>query len=108
MDDFMQRVFHPDSRFPVIVRTWGDEPVRLYLYRIENNMCFVGSKDCKKPIGLPANQVFAFDLDKFDALFTAFQHGQNGRVSEQWAKQSVDDFACIKQTHKQVHIPDSK
>ncbi len=49
----------------VMVRAWGDEPVSLLLYRIDNTTCYVGSENADRPIGLPGDQVFGFDVDRF-------------------------------------------
>lgn len=98
----------------VIVRSWGDEPVRLFLHRIENNRCFVGIEYASRPIGLPFWEVFAFDVDRFSALSTAFRHGNTSKLGELWANISVDDFACNKYRdvlllhHDQENIADSQ
>ena len=98
--------------FPVTVRAWGDEPVRLFLHRIENNRCYVGNERSVHPIGLPIEQVFAFDMDTFTGLSTAFQQGDVGKLGELWANLGVDDFACNKYkislecSHDQEHIAD--
>jgi hypothetical protein len=82
-----------DAGSAVIVRAWGDEPVKLYLYKIENKRVFVGSENCKSPIGIPLEQVFPFDLDAFDHLCTAFQQ-DGGKMGEHWANIGMDDFSC--------------
>jgi hypothetical protein len=79
---------------PVIVRAWGDEPVKLVLYRIDNKRCYVGLETSKAPIGLPVDQVFVFDVDRFYRLSTVFQQGDVGKLAELWAGIPVDDFAC--------------
>ena len=80
----------------VMVRAWGNEPVRLYLHRIDNKRCYVGCKASTSPIGLPDDQVFAFDLDRFNVLYTTFQQGDVNKLSELWANISVEDYACNK------------
>ncbi|HZW92499.1 MAG TPA: hypothetical protein VFF64_05965 [Candidatus Eremiobacteraceae bacterium] len=96
----------------VIVRAWGDEPVRLFLHRIEKNRCFVGIERAAKPIGLPFGEVFVFDVDRFSALCTAFKQGDASKLGELWANIQVDDFACNKYQdmitclHDQEHITD--
>ena len=99
---------------PVIVRAWGDEPVKLFLHRIENNRCYVGSKETSRPIGLPLDQVFWFDVDKFHNLSTAFNSSDARKLGELWAKIPVDDFACnryqnrLRSLHDQEHVPNSE
>ena len=77
---------------PVIVRAWGDQPVKLFLHRIENKQSYVGNETSKSPIGLPDDQVFAFDLDRFDCLSTVSQQGDVDKLGEFWANIPVDDF----------------
>jgi len=101
-------------RPPVTVRAWGDEPVKLVLYRIENNRCYVGSENSQNPIGLPCDQVFAFDVDTMAILSTAFQHGDKRRLGELLANISVDDYACnryqdmVECSHDQKHVANSE
>lgn len=47
----------------VIVRGWGDEPVKLALHRLDSkrHRAYVGSMTAQRPIGLPVDQVFVFD-----------------------------------------------
>jgi len=98
---------------PVIVRAWGDEPVKLFLHRIENNRCYVGQRESRRPIGLPFDEVFAYDEDRFVTLSTSFQHGDLRNVSEIYANISVDDFACnkyqdvLRSRHDQKNITDT-
>jgi hypothetical protein len=99
---------------PVIVRSWGDEPVKLFLHRIENNRCYVGQTESQRPIGLPFDQVFGFDVDKFHTLSTVFQQHDLRRLGELWANMTVDDFACnryqdmLQSQHDQEHIADTE
>jgi len=80
----------------VIVRAWGDEPVRLLLYRIENKRCYVGNDTARYPIGLPFDQVAVFDSRRYSQLCTAFRDGDIRKLGELWANIPVDDFACNK------------
>jgi hypothetical protein len=84
------------SRPPVLVRAWGDEPVKLLLHRIENNRCYVGNERTTRPIGLPPEQVFAYDEDIFLHMRAQFDTGNTSKLGEEWAKLGVDDFACNK------------
>lgn len=83
------------ATIPVLVRAWGDEPVKLYLHRIENNIVFVGSPEAKRPIGLPVNQVFPYKESAFALLSTVFQQDKS-KLSEEWANADLEDFSCNK------------
>jgi hypothetical protein len=110
MQDNNGRALNP----PVIVRAWGDEPVRLFLHRIDNKRCYVGNETSKSPIGLPEDQVFAFDVDRFARLSTAFQQGDVDKLGELWANIPVEDSACnryqdmLKSLHDQEPFTDSE
>lgn len=78
----------------VMVRGWGDEPVRMVMYRIENKHCYVGREGSARTIGLPVDQVFAFDSDRFADLRTAFSQMDKNKVGEIWANIPVDELAC--------------
>lgn len=98
----------------VIVRAWGNEPVKINLYRIDNTRCYVGSEKSKFPIGLPCDQVFAFDVDRYSQLRTAFCDGDVRKLSELWANIPLDDFACnryqdiLESPHDQENVTDSE
>jgi hypothetical protein len=98
----------------VMVRAWGDEPVALYLYRIENTRCYVGSENCTRPIGLPNDQVFHFDVDRFSTLRAAFKRGDARKLRRSWADIPVEDFACnryqdmLALKHDQEHFADTE
>lgn len=66
----------------VIVRAWGDEPVALVVYHVDSkdNIVLVGSEDCKRPIGLPGDQVFVFEEQTFNRLRTAYEIGQSDEL----------------------------
>lgn len=80
----------------VIVRAWGDEPVKMYLESIENNVCYVGSGVSGRTIGLPSDQVFAFDNALYSSLHATFREGDRDRLSTLYTQLSVDDLACNK------------
>ena len=90
----MQANNGPPLKPAVIVRAWGDEPVKLFLHRIENRRCYVGKLESHTPIGLPDDQVFIFDVDRFHMLSSVFQQGDGDKLGELWANIPMDDFAC--------------
>jgi len=98
----------------VMVRSWGDEPTSIFLYHIENNRCYVGKYGSSRPIGLPFDQVFVFDVEIFNNLSTAFQQKDVRKLGELWANMSVDDCACnryqdvLRSLHDQEPIADSE
>jgi len=102
------RAEHP----PVIVRAWGDQPVKLVLHAIENNRCVVGSTNGTRTLSLPTEQVFYFNVDRFNALSTAFQQGDKRKLGELWENIPLDDFACnryqdmLSSVHDQEHFTD--
>lgn len=71
-----------NERPRVIVRAWGDEPVARVLYRLENNgnTAFIGSEQCNRPIGIPAEQVFPYDAERFAALKAAYGEGDSAEL----------------------------
>jgi len=98
----------------VIVRAWGDEPVRLRLYAIKNKRCYFGQVGTVFPIGLPFNQVFAFDSHMFSTMRCCFEQGKMSELKGFYEKMSVDDFACnryqdnVSCVHDQEHLTDSE
>lgn len=97
-------------KIPVIVRGWADEPVKLYLHRIENNRCYVGSEGAVRPIGIPPEQVFLFDENTFSTLCSQFNAQNRVQLGEEWANIRMDDFVCnryqdmLKCSHDQEHL----
>jgi hypothetical protein len=102
------------NRPQVIVRSWGDQPVILFLYRVENNRCFVGSENTRRPIGLPEDQVFVFDKTRFAQLSTAYRSGNKAKLRAVYDLFGVDDFACnryqdkLESSHDKENIADSE
>lgn len=96
------------------MRAWADEPVSLFLHRIENNRCYVGSESASRSIGLPVDEVFWFDLDRFSSLCMAFQQGDKRKLGELCANIPVDDFACnkyqaiLESQHDQENVANSE
>jgi hypothetical protein len=98
----------------VIVRAWGEEPVMLFLHRIENNRCYVGTAQAMKPIGLPINQVFAFDSHKFSTMREAYENREYSRLAALYESFTLDDYACnkyqdnVRSLHDQENVTDSE
>jgi hypothetical protein len=69
---------------PVIVRAFGDEPVALFAYRIDNkaHIVYVGSQTAIRPIGLPIDQVYGFDGQTFAAMGEAYSRGNKRKLAE--------------------------
>jgi hypothetical protein len=102
------------KRKQVIVRAWGDEPVVCNLYTIENNRCYVGSSAARRPIGLPFDQVYAFNSTLFHSLTQAYEEGDLAKLRSLYESIQVDDFACnryqnnLECVHDQEHLADSE
>ena len=105
-----------DARTHVIVRGYGDEPVRLLLYRTENmgRVAFVGSESSTRPIGLPREQVYAFDARFFGQLRTAYETANQKELAtlyEQLEQHKVVDNVIpveIHSRHGQERLADSE
>lgn len=61
----------------VIVRSFGEEPVRLVAHSIDRakHRVFVGKETASQPISLPFTDVFDYSPDLFTQLAQAFQKG---------------------------------
>jgi hypothetical protein len=98
----------------VIVRAWGDEPVQLTLHRIVNNRCYVGQRGTLFPIGLPFDQVFAFDSCLFSTMRQCFEQGKLAELKDLYSSLSVDELSCnkyqdnVSYAHDQEHLTDSE
>ena len=98
----------------VMVRAWGDEPVRLLLHHIDNTTTYVCSRRSGLAIGLPSEQVFVFDSDLFSIMRPLWEAGQTDQLRKLYGKLSVDDLACnkyqdgVKCPHDQEDIADSQ
>lgn len=71
----------------VIVRAWGDEPVDLWLYAVDNkpDTAYVGRTSCARPIGLPVHQVFRFDDEMMARLSVEYSKGSDADMSSVYA-----------------------
>jgi hypothetical protein len=64
-----------NPRRPVIVRSWGGEPVALFLYAIDNkgDIAFVGNASPKRLIGVQSGDVFDFSDHRMAALMNKWE-----------------------------------
>lgn len=100
------------DKIKVIVRAWGDEPVALFLYRIENNTVYVGNEHSNTVIGLPCEQVFLFDMHRFSTLRTAFESGDRNNLESIYSQLAVNSPCnryqdVLESVHDKENITDS-
>jgi hypothetical protein len=81
-------------KIKVIVRSWGDEPVVLFLHRIDNTSVYVGAEDSNRAIGLPSSQVFSFDGAAFKALINAFAEGKKDKMASLYDDLAIKESIC--------------
>jgi hypothetical protein len=97
----------------VIVRAWRNEPVVLMFHHADSKDTYVCSKLNGKTIGIPNNDVFAFDQVRLEALRALFSTAPE-RIGELYKEITEDDFACNKYQdnlellHDQENITDSQ
>jgi len=98
----------------VIVRAWGDEPVALFLHRIDSTACYVGQECSATTIGLPHEQVFVFDKMTFSRLRRAYARRQRAKLSSMYSDLYVEKSACnryqnmLESGHDKENITDSQ
>jgi hypothetical protein len=76
---------NPHSEYPpVIVRAFGDEPVRLFAYRLnlQSSTVYVGNEAATRPVGFPLDDVFDFDAELYRALNAAYSTGNKAALSD--------------------------
>jgi hypothetical protein len=80
------RNFHPQHP-PVIVRAFGDEPVRLFAYRLnlQASTVYVGNEAATRPVGFPIDDVFDFDAELYQNLQAAYASGNKAELSDLYA-----------------------
>src|ERR1700719_1330643 len=106
----MQENNRPNRKSRVIVRAWGDEPVSLFLYRIDNTRVIVGKRNAKYTIGLPADQVFAFTEDAFSRLSKAYRENDRNKLASLYAELFIKNKPCnryqdvLESAHDKEHI----
>jgi len=72
----------------VIVRSFGDEPVALTAFRLDQRKrrVFVGKNATRRPISLPTTDVFDYDETWFGKLQNAHSEGNPERLKEIYAE----------------------
>ena|SRR6267378_4460676 len=103
----------PRNKIKVIVRAWGDEPVVLFLHRIENNRAYVGQEHSNTVIGLPPEQVFWFDMHSFSTLSALFESGDRNNLESMYSKLAVNSPCnryqdVLESVHDKENITDSR
>lgn len=79
------KVRRPRNSPSVIVRSFGDVPVKLLAIRRCGRSIEVIGPDAKKPIYLRIRDVYTFDESTFDRLKTAADKGDNAGLNSLWA-----------------------
>jgi hypothetical protein len=103
----------PQNKIKVIVRSWGDEPVALFLHSIDNKRAYVGRAQSKIAIGIPFEQVFLFDEGAFSSLLSAFRSGNHRILASTYAKLAVNSPCnkyqdILELRHDKENISDSR
>lgn len=80
-----------NARKVVLVRSWGDKPVKLCLHRIENKICYVGQELSDRPIGFPLEDVFTYDDALFERLEAAYSE-RDSHLLHRLYQQCVERF----------------
>lgn len=84
------------SRTKVIVRSWGDEPVVLFVHDVDKSTCYVGQEHSERAIGLPLTQVYPFDATSFEELRGAFSAGDANKLESVYSRlASVNTFGGL-------------
>src|ERR1700686_819230 len=103
----------PRNKIKVIVRSWGDEPVAIFMHRIENNRAYVGKEHSNTVIGLPLEQVFLFDMHRFSTLRAAFESGDRNNLESMYSQLAVNSpfnryQDVLESVHDKENITDSR
>jgi hypothetical protein len=96
---------------PVVVRSWGDEPVELFLYTIENNgnTGIVGRPDGRHRIGVPIQDIYPMDAQMCELTRTAYASTRLSELQElyeAWRNKYLElvEPIAIDSTHDQAHV----
>lgn len=96
----------------VIVRSWGDKPVKLSLRSVSQTHCYVGIMGSTKAVGIPKEQVSGFTEERFNALSEAYATGDMHYLCTLYSQIPVEDYACnmyqnnVDSSHDQEGIAD--
>lgn len=103
----------------VIVRAWGDEPVRLRAHGLNRAQTgvYVGQIDAERPICLSLEDVFDYNAERFNGLLDAYSQGDNERLKalyEEIKRRNKSSSPCNRyhkmlssQHEKEAEIADS-
>ena len=80
----------------VVVRAWGDEPVRLTLNRVTDTHCYVGHKGKPYEVGIRHDHVFTCPKDRYIDMRNAFEQGDFPKLRELYFSDSVENCSCNK------------
>ena len=110
---FMQENKQSTPKIKVIVRAWGDEPVELFLQRIDKYIAYVGRENSATVIGLPLEQVFLFDPVVFARLRSIFESGKLDKLDSMYHKLAVNSPCnryqdVLESVHDKENITDSR
>ncbi len=94
----------------VIVRAWGDEPVKLRLHHLDSkrHVAFVGRDGALRPIGLPVDEVFVFEESTFSQLRNAYKSGNVTELQGLYASIATSIKMTYIDQHDQEHLADSE
>jgi hypothetical protein len=96
----------------VIVRSWGDQPVKMILRSSSQTHCYVGKSGSNREVGIPKEQVFGFTEERFEALAAAHAKGEMHHLCTLYSQISVEDLSCnmyqnnVESSHDQESISD--
>ena len=73
-------------RMTVIVKSFGDEPVRLWLFSSGGTRSIVGNQKKTATLCLPNESLFRFQRNTFRQLRKAFDQGRLVDLADLWRK----------------------
>lgn len=68
----------------VIIRAFGDEPVRLQVVGFDGKTVQVIGSNPSEPVSFPVQWVYSDDGDTYKDLLAAFTAGDSGRLLKLW------------------------
>lgn len=72
------------SSVPVLVRSAGDEPRRLWAHGSKGTYVVVGTEDGEFTIGFPEALVYRFEPEVYERLSEAFSADDRDSLGEAW------------------------